>query len=203
MKPPNVERWYNERDIIYDHVPSPMKVSDEVIVLCREQVESELKQLVRKFLLWRKCKKTKAWEIGEGFQWGKGIDIEGARIGRYVFVGPGTSMSGPVSIGDLCMLSSNITLVSNDHNHRDFTKPMRIAFNPAPRPVTVIEADCWIGCGAIIFEGVIIGRGTIVAAGAVVTRDTAPYTIVIGSPAKPVSVRFSRIDTRTYEALLY
>jgi hypothetical protein len=43
-----------------------------------------------------------------GFQWGKGMSIKDCRIGRYVFVGPGTSIAGPVSIGDLCMLSSKI-----------------------------------------------------------------------------------------------
>ena len=53
----------------------------------------------------------------------------------------------------------------------------------------IIGDRVWICYRAIILPGVAIGKGAVVAAGAVVSRDVAPYTIVAGSPAKPVGTR--------------
>lgn len=56
---------------------------------------------------------------------------------------------------------------------------------------TTLEADCWIGHGAIIKPEVTVGIGAIVASGAVVTKDVAPFVIVAGCPAVPLRARFS------------
>lgn len=52
-----------------------------------------------------------------------------------------------------------------------------------------IGHDTWIGAGAMVKPDVRIGDGAVVAAGAVVTRDVAPYTIVAGTPARPLRKR--------------
>jgi hypothetical protein len=56
---------------------------------------------------------------------------------------------------------------------------------------TYIGHDTWIGHGAIIMPEVRVGDGAVVGSGAVVTKDVAPYTIVVGVPAKFVRRRFS------------
>lgn len=61
-----------------------------------------------------------------------------------------------------------------------------------------IGNDVWIGYEAIILAGVKIGDGAIIGARAVVTKDVAPYTIVAGTPAKPIRQRF---DSNVIEAL--
>lgn len=58
--------------------------------------------------------------------------------------------------------------------------------------VAHIGHDTWIGAGAMIKPKVTLGHGAVVAAGAVVTRDVAPYTIVAGTPAKPLRLRQPR-----------
>ena len=58
----------------------------------------------------------------------------------------------------------------------------------------VIGNDVWIGYEAIILAGVTIGDGAILGARAVVTKDIPPYTIVGGTPARPIRKRFSEED---------
>ncbi len=55
----------------------------------------------------------------------------------------------------------------------------------------VIGHDVWIGHGATVVAGVRIGTGAAVGAGAVVTKDVAPYEVVVGVPARPIRKRFS------------
>ena len=54
----------------------------------------------------------------------------------------------------------------------------------------IIGNDVWIGFEAVILAGVTIGDGAIIGARAVVTKDVPPYTIVGGTPAKPIKKRF-------------
>ena len=55
---------------------------------------------------------------------------------------------------------------------------------------TVIGNDVWIGQNAVILPGVSIGDGAIIGANSVVGSDVAPYSIVIGNPAKELRKRF-------------
>ncbi|WP_299426954.1 DapH/DapD/GlmU-related protein [uncultured Meiothermus sp.] len=52
--------------------------------------------------------------------------------------------------------------------------------------------DVWIGHNASVMPGVTIGNGAVVGTGAVVTRDVAPYTVVVGVPARPLRLRFDK-----------
>ncbi|SPH22455.1 Streptogramin A acetyltransferase [Ascidiaceihabitans donghaensis] len=58
--------------------------------------------------------------------------------------------------------------------------------------IAQIGHDTWIGAGAMIKPEVTLGDGAVVAAGAVVTKDVDPYTIVAGTPAKPLRLRQPR-----------
>ena len=61
--------------------------------------------------------------------------------------------------------------------------------------------DTWIGHKSIILPGVTIGNGAVVAAGAIVTKDVAPYTIVVGAPAKPLRNRFPKAIWQALEEI--
>jgi len=194
---------YNRRAENPADVPEPMRVSEAVIEGCRRNVEGPMKARVRALLLplirWR----LKAREIGEGYHWGFPASARGARVGRFAFIGAGSDLSGPVSIGDLTMISKNVQLFGDDHVFDDPATPMRYAFPKGTRPVTVIEADCWIGNGAMIREGVTIRRGTLVGSGAIVTRDTEPYAVMAGVPARRLRLRFEAEAQAKYDRMLY
>ena len=55
-----------------------------------------------------------------------------------------------------------------------------------------IGHDTWIGAGAMVKPEVTLGHGAVVASGAVVTKDVDPYTIVAGTPARPLRLRQPR-----------
>lgn len=70
------------------------------------------------------------------------------------------------------------------------------------RPVT-LGHDVWIGHGVVILSGRSVGTGAVVGAGAIVTRDVAPYTIVVGNPARVVRPRFSQAVAARLQALAW
>ena len=55
-------------------------------------------------------------------------------------------------------------------------------------PVT-IKKNAWVATGAFIGPGVTVGEGAVIGAHAVVTKDVAPWTVVVGNPAKVIKER--------------
>jgi len=110
-----------------------------------------------------------------------------------------------VHIGSYCAFGKNISIMSENHDKRFismqglFYKSMfgtphpgnQIFPNPfkTKGPIT-IGSDVWIGDNSLILSGVTIGHGAIVAAGSIVTRNVSPYSIVAGSPAKEIKMRY-------------
>ena len=106
-------------------------------------------------------------------------------------------------IGKFCQIASGTEFVMNDANHQMnavSTFPFYTLEGwdmqvPAPTDMpfkgdTVIGNDVWIGQNATILPGVHIGDGAIIGASSVVGSDVAPYTIVVGNPARILRKRF-------------
>lgn len=55
----------------------------------------------------------------------------------------------------------------------------------------IIGNDVWLAENCMIMSGITIGDGAIVGARAVVTKSVEPYSVVAGSPAKVINMRFS------------
>ena len=101
-------------------------------------------------------------------------------------------------IGKFCAIAKGIEFVMNGANHRMksiTTYPFNImgggwekctpTLNDLPyKGDTVIGNDVWIGLGAQIMAGVKIADGCVIGAGAVVTKDTEPYGVYLGVPAR-------------------
>lgn len=115
--------------------------------------------------------------------------------GEYSFVNVGCVLGPRVELGAYSMLSPYVSVVGGDHAYDRPGIPMIFA-GVAEVPKTVIEADVWVGCGAIIMAGVTIGRGAIIAAGAVVTKDVPAYEIHAGVPARRIAERFANPEDR-------
>ena len=106
-------------------------------------------------------------------------------------------------IGKFCQIAAGVEFVMNDANHK-MNAVTTVPFytlegwemnipDPSEMPFkgnTVIGNDVWIGQNAVILPGVHVGDGAIIGANSVVGSDVAPYTIVIGNPAKVLRKRF-------------
>lgn len=67
----------------------------------------------------------------------------------------------------------------------------------------IVEEDCWIGVNVTLLMSVVVRRGTTVAAGAVVTKSTAPYSVVGGVPAKHIKFYWTIDQILEHEKHLY
>jgi len=86
---------------------------------------------------------------------------------------------GPIEIADYVSISSEVYILTADHDVMVEGLPGRV------RPVK-IERDVFVGTRAIILPGVTLGEGCAVGAGSVVTKDVPPFTVVGGIPAKVI-----------------
>jgi len=103
-------------------------------------------------------------------------------------LGVACEIDGPVTIGKYVMMGPEVAIYTRNHRHDDISVPMAQQGYEEYRPV-IISDDVWIGRRAIILPGVHISEGCIIGAGAVVTKDTEPYGVYAGVPAKKIYSR--------------
>nr|WP_318483195.1 CatB-related O-acetyltransferase [Photobacterium leiognathi] len=94
-------------------------------------------------------------------------------------------------IGKFCSIASGATfMMAGNQGHRiDWisTFPFGNAFgDDVPSGFkragdTVIGNDVWIGSEAMIMPGVNIGNGAVIGSRSVITKDVAPYTVVVAN----------------------
>lgn len=87
-----------------------------------------------------------------------------------------------VHIGDRVVISQDVYLCGGTHDYSDPTYPL------IRKPIQ-LEDDVWVAAGAFIGPGVRIGKGAVVGARSVVFKDVAPWSVVIGNPARVVKTR--------------
>lgn len=110
---------------------------------------------------------------------------QGAKIGEGCVIVPKSLGPEPylVSLGNHVWISRDVVVHTNDGGVwvlRDKYPDINV-FGPI-----TIEDNCIIGVGAQLLPNIRIGRNSIVGAGSVVISDVAPYSIVMGVPARPM-----------------
>jgi len=87
------------------------------------------------------------------------------RIGLSAQLNIGCVVGHDARIGDYVTLAQGVNIAGN----------------------VAIGNDATIFTGAIVLPGVTVGEGSTIGAGAVVVEDVAPYSTVVGVPAKPLA----------------
>ena len=128
--------------------------------------------------------------IGELTRVGPFVEIQrGAVIGARCKIQSHSFICDGVEIGDEVFVGHNVVFI-NDRRPRATTEAgdLQTCDDWTLEP-TVVERGASLGSGAIIMGGVRIGERALVGAGAVVTTDVAAGETVVGSPARPISIR--------------
>lgn len=89
---------------------------------------------------------------------------------------------GGLRIGELVNVAGHVLMATVQHDPR-LHEGTPMAKTSESAPITIAD-DVWIGANASIVPGVNIATGCIVGANAVVTRDTDPYGVYVGIPAR-------------------
>lgn len=127
-------------------------------------------------------------------QCGKNINIEkGAIFSSKSSIGDNSGIGvrahlGEVHIGNDVLMGEECIIVTQNHGFLRKDVLVREQGYGEEKPV-YIGNDVWIGHRVTILPGVHIADGTVIGAGSVVAKDTEPYTVIGGNPAKIIKKR--------------
>lgn len=137
-------------------------------------------------------------QIGKGTKiWHFSHILPNAIIGENCILGQNVMVDRDVVIGNGCKLQNNVSIYkdvtleddvfcgpscvfTNVYNPRAFIE-RKDEFLP-----TIVKIGATIGANATIVCGITIGEYSFIGAGAVVTKDTRPFGLYVGSPAKRI-----------------
>jgi acetyltransferase-like isoleucine patch superfamily enzyme len=136
-------------------------------------------------------------------------------VGNHVAIDSGVYITTEAIIGDYVHLSPYITVIGGAKSKlvvEDFvtiaagsriiagsdkfmgagftsvTAPEKFRDEIAYTTVTICRF-AGIGTNVVIMPGITIGEGSVIGACSLVTKDTEPWTVYMGTPAKPVKLR--------------
>ncbi len=120
----------------------------------------------------------------------------GARttIGSFVHIASFVSIAGggEFSMGDFSAISggSRVYTGNDDYLGNYLTNPtVPEPYRKAVRSFVSIGRHAIVGANSVILPGVTIGEGVAIGANSLITRDCEPWTIYVGSPARPLKER--------------
>ncbi|MCD8134633.1 MAG: putative colanic acid biosynthesis acetyltransferase [Parabacteroides gordonii] len=107
----------------------------------------------------------------------------------YSCLGPEVDCYNPASvkIGRHSTVSQKSYLCASSHDITHSASPLIIA------PI-IIEDQVWIAADSFVGMGVTIGQGAVVGARASVFKAIAPWTLVVGNPARVLKKRIIETD---------
>ncbi len=120
-----------------------------------------------------------------------------ADIGDYTHLSPYITVIGGeksrLEVGHFCTIAAGTRIIAGSdsflgHGFTSVTVPEK--YRDTVHFSTVkIERFAGIGTNVVIMPGITIAEGSVIGANALVTKNTEPWTIYMGSPAKAVKIR--------------
>ena len=114
--------------------------------------------------------------------------------GDWVHIAPMTSIIGGktsiLRIGNFAGISTGGRILCGSE---DFVNSlcgfMPNEFKITTHGTTTLEDFAWVGAGAIVLPNITMAEGSVLGAGSVLTKNTEPWTVYLGNPARPYKIR--------------
>lgn len=166
------------------------------------------------------------FETNSTFSLEDGLTLE---IGEHSYIHDRTirNPSGALThirIGKFCSIATDLTIIGYDHHHEWITtypflddapraawpgtegipypQDAKFGSNKNRGDIT-IGNDVWIGYNVKLFKGITIGNGAVIGACSLVNKSVEPYTIVAGTPARPIRKRFTDAEIASLERMAW
>lgn len=117
------------------------------------------------------------------------------KMGSYIHIAPSVSIIGGAG-ASLIMYDftnigsgSRIVCATDDFTQGLISPVVPIEYRTVISKPVIFEKFATLGVNCTVLPGVRLAEGTIVGANSVVTKDTEPWMIYAGSPAKPIKPR--------------
>lgn len=154
-----------------------MKFSLRKKYFVAKQAICESKQIGKDTKIWNFSHVLSGALIGADCNICENVFIENdVRIGDRVTIKNGVQIWDGIQIHNDVFIGPNVTF-TNDRHPKSKNKNFQLE-------QTVVKKGASIGANATILPGIVVGEYSLIGAGAVVTKDVAPYTVVIGNPAQ-------------------
>lgn len=123
--------------------------------------------------------------------------MQNSKIGVHCNIGQNVVIAPSVEIGDNVKIQNNVSVYTGVICEDDVFLGPSVVFTNVINPrsfvvrkdefkQTYIEQGATLGANATIVCGNRIGKYAMIGAGAVVTKNIAPYALVVGNPAKQI-----------------
>ncbi len=129
---------------------------------------------------------------------GGSFTYKNIHIGNNVYIGGNAMLMctrAKIFLGNNIMFGPHVFIITGGHRMDIVGRYMTSVTDNEKRPEddrdVVIQDDVWVGANSIILRGVTVGEGSVIAAGSIVTKDVMSYSVVGGSPAKFLKMRFT------------
>lgn len=117
-------------------------------------------------------------------------------VGDYVHLAPYVVIIGgpdsKLTMGHFSGISAGCKIVCGGDNYSSghlMNPQVPIEFREPKISHNIFEPFSCVGVNTTVMPGIVLAEGSVVGANSVLTKDTEPWTIYLGSPAKPYKTR--------------
>jgi len=163
--------------VTWDSLP-PVKIGDGCVIGANAVIYADVEVGNNSMVCDTACVREKC-RIGSFCVIAQGVTINyNTKIGNYVRIMDNTHITGNMIIEDRVFIGMLVSTANDNLMGR-----RKESYEPKG---PLIRKFATIGQGSCILPGIEIGENAIVGSNAVVTKDVAPRTVVIGTPARYV-----------------
>jgi UDP-2-acetamido-3-amino-2,3-dideoxy-glucuronate N-acetyltransferase len=153
--------------------------------------------------------------IEEPFRYGDGLFVgsfvhvrpnvtvgENVELRDGVWLGPGVKIGNRVRVFNKAIVSTETRLMDDIYIGPGAAFANAKFFKTGGYDSPVVENGVRVGMNATILPGVVLGEGCVIGAGAVVTKNTKPFTVYMGVPARevgPVEIESLQDSVKMFE----